>query len=82
MSKIFCGTTQISAESVKKPSKISSEIRLFKIKLSSYYHLVPNLMLYSTEAEIQRGEKYHFNKDSNQFLISRGFIKIYTCALH
>jgi phosphopantetheinyl transferase len=32
-------------------------------------------MLYLTEAKIQRREKYHFNKDSNRFIFSRGLLK-------
>ena len=75
MSELFCGTTQISHENYNSLSKNTSGIKLFKIHLSSYYKLVPELSKYLNTTELQCAQNYHFQKDKNQFIICRTLLK-------
>lgn len=75
MSEIFCGTTQLSHKNIDGLKENTSGVKLFKIQLSSYHHLVPELIKYLNAAELQRAQKYHFEKDTNQFIICRSLLK-------
>jgi 4'-phosphopantetheinyl transferase len=75
MSKVFCGIVEIAHENFNKLKDHESGLKLFEIRLSSYYDLVPELMKYLNAAELQRAQKYHFEKDSNQFIICRTLLK-------
>ncbi|MFT6127009.1 MAG: 4'-phosphopantetheinyl transferase [Patiriisocius sp.] len=76
MSNIFCETIKITQENLSRFKDYNSDITLFKIRLSSYYQLVPELLKYLNEAELHRAKKYHFEKDSNQFIICRSLLKL------
>ncbi|MFD2917701.1 4'-phosphopantetheinyl transferase family protein [Psychroserpens luteus] len=75
MSKICCRTIQISHKDFNQLDESTSDIKLFKLKLSSYYNLVPEFIKYLSIAELERAQKYHFEKDSNQFIICRTLLK-------
>lgn len=60
---------------ITKLSRNTSEVKLFKIKLTNYYHLIPNLINYLDEIELRRAGKYHFDKDANRFIICRTLLK-------
>jgi len=75
MSEVFCGTTQISNVNFSSLTEDTSELKVFQIQLSSYYNLVPQLSEYLNAAELQRARKYHFEKDNNQFIITRSLLK-------
>ena len=75
MTDIFCGIVQIAHENFNKLKDHESGLKLFKIRLSSYYDLAPQLIQYLNAAELQRAQKYHFEKDSNQFIICRTLLK-------
>ncbi|WP_040281918.1 4'-phosphopantetheinyl transferase family protein [Psychroserpens damuponensis] len=75
MSNIVCQTTQIYQTSYNLLHENSAGLSLFKIKLSSYYDLVPELKLFLNTSEMQRAQKYHFDKDRNQFIICRSLLK-------
>lgn len=81
MSEICCRTIQISHENFDTLDENTSDIKLFEIKLSSYYKLVPQLLNYLNEAELNRARKYHFEKDANQFIICRSLLK-FVLAYH
>ena len=75
MSEICCRTVEVLDGNVTTLSRNTSDIRLFKIKLSTYHYLVPSLLEYLNVAELQRSQKYHFEKDSNRFVICRVLLK-------
>jgi 4'-phosphopantetheinyl transferase len=75
MSKIYCETIEIAFEDFQIKSENNSVIKLFNIKLSNYYQLVPELFEYLNETEQQRAQKYHFEKDTNRFIICRVLLK-------
>ncbi|WP_456441538.1 4'-phosphopantetheinyl transferase family protein [Psychroserpens sp.] len=75
MSKVFCGTTQVSHEDFRRLADTKSDLQVFKIKLSSYYHLVSELVNYLSASELQRAQNYHFEKDKNRYIICRAILK-------
>ena len=75
MSNVFCGNTQFSNGYITKLHSNTSNVKLFKIELPNYYHLVPNLLKYLSATELLRAQKYHFEKDTNRFIICRTFLK-------
>jgi len=75
MSEISCGTIPIFHANFKTLPEHTSHLKLFKIKLSSYYKLVPELTSYLNAIELHRARKYHFEKDRNQFVICRTLLK-------
>ena len=75
MSKVFCGTAEVSHEDFRKLADTKPDFLVFKIKLSSYYHLVSELVNYLSEFEFQRAQNYHFEKDKNRFIICRALLK-------
>lgn len=75
MSEVFCGTTQVSYVDFSRLPDSKSDLQIFKVKLSSYYHLVSELVNYLDEAELQRAQNFHFEKDTNRFVICRTILK-------
>ena len=75
MSEICCETIEILDENVATLSMNTSGMWIFKIKLSTYHYLVPSLIEYLNAEELQRSQKYHFEKDSNRFVICRVLLK-------
>ena len=75
MTDVFCGSTKLTHKHINSLNENTSGIKLFKIQLSSYYDLVPKLIKYLNALELQRAQKYHFEKDSNQFIICRTLLK-------
>lgn len=76
VSRLYCDTIELSNAHFNKLSQNKLGINLFKIELPAYYDLVPMLVNYLSETELQRAEKYHFVKDKNRFIICRSLLKI------
>ena len=74
-SKLFCGTAQIPFENSTNSTDIKSSIKLFKIRLPNFYDIVSRLENYLTCEELQRAQRYHFEKDKNRFIICRSILK-------
>nr|WP_321226032.1 4'-phosphopantetheinyl transferase superfamily protein [uncultured Psychroserpens sp.] len=72
MSDIFCGISQATHKTLCEDT---TDLSVFKIQLSSYYDLVHELKTYLNATELQRAQKYHFEKDRNQFIICRSLLK-------
>nr|WP_321223484.1 4'-phosphopantetheinyl transferase superfamily protein [uncultured Psychroserpens sp.] len=75
MSKLFCASINVINANFDTIHIDKSNYKLFKIKLSSYYKLVPKLTNYLNDTEKLRAKKYHFDKDRNQFIITRSLLK-------
>jgi 4'-phosphopantetheinyl transferase len=75
MSEISCRTIEIAFENFNALSGNTSDVKLYRIKLSAYYDLIPKLKAYLNVTELQRARKYHFKKDTNQFIICRALLK-------
>lgn len=76
MNEVFCGTIVVSNEVTEDVSVNKSDLKLFKIKLSTYSHLVLEFKKYLNTTELERAQKYHFEKDINRFIICRTFLKL------
>lgn len=76
MSEVFCGTTQVSNKAFSISNADNLALKVFKIQLSSYYSLVPELRSFLDSSELLRADKFHFTKDKNQFIICRAFLKM------
>ncbi len=75
-SRLFCGNVDTPLEDINVSPANKSEIKLYKIKLSAYQGLVSKLLHHLDETELKRAQKYHFEKDSNSFIIRRALLKI------
>lgn len=75
MSEIFCESTKVYFENFNRLSDNNFDLKLFKIKLSSYNHLITEFTKHLCESEKQRAQNYHFKKDSNRFIICRALLK-------
>ena len=75
MSKLICDSVQINHEILNKLDRDLTNLKLFKIKLSNYYHLASTLINYLSEHEFNRANKYHFKLDSHNFIIRRVLLK-------
>ncbi len=51
------------------------DIEIFCINFSKNINRIPDLSKYLTKEELVRSEKYHFEKDKNQFIICRGYLR-------
>lgn len=76
MTNVYCGTVLVTHKSYESTSRNQSDILVFKIRISSYYHCISTLKSYLDEGELHRAERFHFEKDRNRFIICRALLKI------
>lgn len=76
MSKLVCGTVDLCTENYDHSSENKSNIKLFKINLPVYYNSISILAKYLNADELDRAQKYHFEKDVNQFIVCRALLKL------
>ncbi len=50
-------------------------IEIFYFNFSEKINQIPDLSTYLTQEELERSNRYHFEKDRNQFIICRGFLR-------
>jgi 4'-phosphopantetheinyl transferase len=75
MSKIICGDIKVSFENFDKIANNNSNLKIFKIKLGDYSHLVPHLSKFLNPEEFKRSQKYHFEKDINTYITCRALLR-------
>ncbi len=75
-SRLFCENIDTPLEDANYTVTNTSKIKLYKIKLPDYFHLVERFKIYLNEIELNRSQKYHFDKDRNRFIICRALLKI------
>ncbi len=76
LSNLFCENIDTPLEEVNHRFTNKSKIKLYKIKLPDYFKLVQRFKNYLCEIELNRSQKYHFEKDRNRFIICRALLKI------
>lgn len=76
LSNLFCGTVRAYESDITFEAKNEIGFKLFKIKLSTYNGQIENLLKNLNVQEILRSQKYHFEKDSNSFIIRRALLKM------
>lgn len=72
---LVCGSTKIASSPRNRPLE-TSEIKLFKIKISAYLEVVPNLRQLLNPNEMSRAERFYFERDKNRFIICRALLKL------
>jgi 4'-phosphopantetheinyl transferase len=75
MSELFCGISSVSHESFTTIDDNSFEVKLFKIKLSSYHSVIKDLIKYLSREELTHSKRYRFQKEINQYIICRCLLK-------
>ncbi|WP_047546323.1 4'-phosphopantetheinyl transferase family protein [Psychroserpens sp. Hel_I_66] len=75
MSEIFCGNIEIIIKDFQTLPEDKLDLKLFKIQLSSYVHLVSELTSVLNLEELKRANSFHFEKDKNRFIICRSILK-------
>ena len=68
---VRCGQLDIKSNLVSK----HPNLKLFKIKLSDFVQMIPNLVEFLSSDEVERADRYHFLKDKNRFIICRGLLR-------
>jgi 4'-phosphopantetheinyl transferase len=53
-----------------------SAVKIYKLRLPSYYHNIPKFKGYLTTAELEKAERYHFKKDKDRFIICRASLRL------
>lgn len=79
-SSLFCGNINTPTENVNNSFSNGSKLKLYKVKLSDYLEAIDTLASLLTELEVERSQKYHFEKDKNRFIICRALLKISLAA--
>lgn len=75
MNKIVCEDVNICFEDLNKLSDTNANLMIFNIKLEDYEHQISELTSLLHKEELQKAQKYHFEKDSNRFIICRALLK-------
>lgn len=75
MNNIVCEDVNIRFEDLNKLSDTNANLMIFNIKLDNYEHLISELITILNREELQKAQKYHFEKDSNRFIICRALLK-------
>ena len=73
---VFCTTIDVAIHDSDIRVIKDSNLKLFRIKLSSYEALVDDLIPFLLPDEIQRADRYHSIKDRNRFIICRALLKL------
>jgi 4'-phosphopantetheinyl transferase len=53
-----------------------SAVKIYKLRLPSYYHTISKFKEYLTTSELEKAERYHFKKDKDRFIICRASLRI------
>ncbi len=75
MTELFCGISSASYKSFNAVINNTATIKVFQIKLSSFYRLINDLSLYLSNEELDHSERYRFEKERNQYIICRSLLK-------
>jgi 4'-phosphopantetheinyl transferase len=75
MNNIVCEDVNIRFEDLNKLSDTNANLMIFNIKLEDYKYHISELTSLLHREELQKAEKYHFEKDSNRFIICRALLK-------
>lgn len=75
MIDVYCGMIQVCNEHYDTITQNQADIKVFKVKPSTYYHCITFLKTYLDDSELNRAKRYHFEKDRNRFIICRVLLK-------
>jgi len=75
-SQLFCESIEVLSQDLNEENS-ESDFNLYKIELLKFQDVVPNFIKLLSSQEIDRANKYHFQKDKNRFIICRAFLKIF-----
>ena len=76
LSNLYCKNINTPLEEVNHRFTNKSKIKVYKIKLPDYFNLINRFKNHLCEIELNRSQKYHFEKDRNRFIICRVWLKI------
>jgi 4'-phosphopantetheinyl transferase len=75
LSEVFCCSYQIPSKDIRK-SKIKNQyLDVYKVVLDEFVDQAPSFCQFLAQDELDRAHRYYFDKDRNQFIISRFFLK-------
>ncbi|MGC1630553.1 MAG: 4'-phosphopantetheinyl transferase superfamily protein [Gelidibacter sp.] len=72
-SNLFYSTIEVQDSAMIQENQCG--VILYKIQLSEYQELVPDLIHFLSTSEHHRANRYHFEKDKNRFVICRALLK-------
>lgn len=75
-SSIFCSSVKILISGFQKSIHEKSALKIYKVHLPSYHNNISKYKEYLTTAELEKAERYHFEKDRNRFIICRSFLRL------
>nr|WP_286943034.1 4'-phosphopantetheinyl transferase superfamily protein [Allomuricauda sp.] len=75
MLKVVCAKSSVVFYDYSEVDWNSSDVKLFKIKLSGFEGDTNHLISFLQKHEVLRAQRYHFKKDYNRFVVCRAFLK-------